>query len=110
MIPQMTVTPVERPEDVTPDWLQAVLGCGEIASIATERIGTGQMSENHRLAITYADDSVTGPRSVVLKIAARDQTSRQTGLALGLYEREVRFYLEVAPQIGGPLAPCHHGA
>jgi Ecdysteroid kinase-like family len=106
----VTATPVERPEDVTPEWLEGVLGCGPVASIASEQIGTGQMSENHRLAITYAGADAAGPASVVLKIAARDQTSRQTGLALGLYEREVRFYLEVAPLIGGPLAPCHHGA
>jgi hypothetical protein len=106
----MTATPVERPEDVTPEWLQGVLGTGPIASIATEQIGTGQMCENHRLAVSYADGDATGPASVVLKIPAQDEASRQTGLALGLYEREVRFYLEVAPQVGGPLAPCHHGA
>ena len=34
--------------------------------------------------------------------------SRQTGLALGLYEREVRFYSEVAPRLGGPIAECFH--
>src|SRR3712207_2283212 len=97
-----------RPEDATPEWLQARLGCGEIASVAGERIGTGQMSENHRLLITYADPPAAGPASVVMKIAAADEQSRQTGLALGLYEREVRFYQEVAPRLGGPLAPCHH--
>ncbi len=36
--------------------------------------------------------------------------SRQTGMALGLYEREVRFYAEVAPKIGGPIAPCYHAS
>ena len=43
---------------------------------------------------------------MVLKVAATDPVSRQTGLALGLYEREVRFYTEVAPNLGGPVAPC----
>jgi hypothetical protein len=43
----------------------------------------------------------------VLKVAATDPASRQTGLALGLYEREVRFYTDIAPRIGGPVAPCY---
>ena len=45
---------------------------------------------------------------MVLKVAATDPVSRQTGLALGLYEREVRFYTEIAPDLGGPVAPCYH--
>lgn len=51
-----------------------------------------------------------GAESVVLKVAATDPVSRQTGLALGLYEREVRFYGDVAPRLGGPIAPCYHAA
>jgi hypothetical protein len=47
---------------------------------------------------------------VVLKVAATDQVSRQTPLAMGLYEREVRFYREIAPRIRGPLARCYHAA
>ena len=53
-------------------------------------------------------DGAAGPGSVVLKVAASDPGSRQTGLALGLYEREVRFYTDVAPRIAGPVAPCYH--
>ena len=44
---------------------------------------------------------------MILKVASSDETSRRTGGALGLYQREVRFYSEVAPLIGGPLAPCY---
>ena len=64
------------------------------------------MSECYRVALTYADGG-DGPGSVVLKVAASDPASRQTGLALGLYEREVRFYTDIAPGIGGPVAPCY---
>ena len=46
----------------------------------------------------------------MLKVAASDPVSRQTGLALGLYEREVRFYGDIAPRLGGPIAPCYHAA
>ena len=100
---------VERPWKLTVQWLTAAIGAGTVAAFDCERIGTGQMSECYRVALTYADGQ-EGPRSVVLKVAATDPVSRQTGLALGLYEREVRFYTEVAPNLGGPVAPCFDAA
>ena len=68
------------------------------------------MSECYRITLTYADDSASVPGSVVLKVAATDPNSRQTGRALGLYEREVRFYTDIAPGLSGPVAPCYHAA
>ena len=99
---------VERPADLTVEWLTAALGA-PVTDFGFERIGTGQMSECYRVGLTYADGD-DGPSSVVLKVAATDPVSRQTGLALGLYEREVRFYTDIAPCIDGPIAPCHHAA
>ncbi len=105
----METQPVERPSDLTASWLTAAIGAGEVADFEVERIGTGQMSECYRVRLGYADGAA-GPGSVVLKVAASDPVSRQTGLALGLYEREVRFYRDIAPRIGGPIAPCYHAA
>lgn len=102
-------TLIERPADLTAEWLTSALGAGTVTDFAYERIGTGQMSECYRVALTYADGG-TGPASVVLKVAAADPSSRQTGLAMGLYEREVRFYTDIAPALNGPVAPCHHAA
>ena len=101
---------IERPGDLTAPWLAAAIGTGPIADFAVERIGTGQMSECYRVRLTYADSDTEGPESVVLKVAASDLVSRQTGSALGLYEREVRFYGDIAPRLGGPIAPCYHAA
>ena len=67
------------------------------------------MSETTRVGIDYAAGA-TGPASVVLKTASADEGSRATGVGLGIYEREVRFYRELAPRIGGPLADCHFAA
>lgn len=100
---------IERPTDLTDEWLTAVLGAGRVTGHEFERIGTGQMSECYRVALRYADGA-SGPATVVLKVAAADPNSRQTGLALGLYEREVRFYAEIAPNNPGPFAPCFHHA
>jgi hypothetical protein len=102
-----TNTLIERPADLTADWLTAALGVGTVTAFTCERIGTGQMSECYRVALRYAAGG-TGPASVVLKVAAADPSSRQTGLAMGLYEREVRFYTDLAPGLDGPIAPCHH--
>jgi Ecdysteroid kinase-like family len=102
-----TTDVVERPSDMTAEWLTASVGAGVVTAFDYERIGTGQMSECYRVALTYADGRA-GPDSVVLKVAATDPVSRQTGHALELYEREVRFYTEIAPNLGGPIAPCYH--
>ena len=101
--------PVLRtPDEVTAPWLSAVLGCGPVRSVATVAIGTGQMSQSHRVSFTAEDEE--RPRSVVVKLASLDQSSRATGIGLGAYAREVRFYRELAPRIGGPLPVCHHAA
>lgn len=97
---------IERPTDLSAGWLADALGAGTVTGFAIERIGTGQMSECYRVTLTYADAEARPP-SVVLKVAATDSASRQTGQALGLYEREVRFYTDIAPRIGGPVAPCY---
>ncbi len=100
---------LERPADLTAEWLTAALGQGTVTAFTVDRIGTGQMSECYRVTPTYAAGE-TGPATLVLKVAAADAGSRQTGLAMGLYEREVRFYTDIAPRLGGPVAPCHHAA
>ncbi len=94
--------PIERPDDLTAEWLTDTLGTGKVGGFGVERIGTGQMSECYRVTLDWADGG--GPSSVVLKVAASDPVSRQTGHALGLYEREVRFYADVAPALAGPIA------
>ncbi len=109
MMPPQAETVIERPAELTAAWLTGVLGTGTVTDFTVERIGTGQMSECYRVRLTYADVGAQ-PVSVVLKVAATDPVSRQTGLSLGLYEREVRFYREVAPRLSGPVAPCYHAA
>jgi hypothetical protein len=102
------LTLIERPADLTADWLSAALAA-PVSAFTVQRIGTGQMSECYRVGLSYEPHDA-GPASAVLKVAASDPSSRQTGLALGLYEREVRFYTDIAPRLGGPVASCHHAA
>ncbi len=97
-------------DELTAEWLASALGVRAVASFETEPVGTGQMSDSHRVRLTYASGEEPGPASVVLKTAASDPTSRGTGVSLGVYEREIRFYRELAPRIGGPLAGCYVAA
>ena len=104
-----TDTVVERPADLTAAWLTEAIGAGNVADFSTERIGTGQMSECYRVRLNYAETTEADrPDSVVLKVAATDPVSRQTGVTLGLYEREVHFYRDIASRLHGPVAPCYH--
>lgn len=111
-VERVTDPTLEGPGDLTTEWLTGVLGAAPVESFTVERIGTGQMSECYRIGLTHGTGE--GPASVVLKVAASDPVSRQTGHALGLYEREVRFYSDVAPtlaaQTDGPLAQCYHAS
>src|ERR1700744_5471835 len=102
---------IEKPSDLTASWLTETIGAGPVAEFATERIGTGQMSECYRVRLRYADSDsgAQRPDSGVLKVAATDPVSRQTGLAPGVYEREVPFYGDIAPGLGGPSGPVPGG-
>ncbi len=105
---------VRGPADLGDTWLTDVLTAadvlrdgGRIVGHTTASIGTGQMSESHRVDLRYAPGP-RGPESVVLKVAASDPTSRSTGVALGAYAREVRFYRDIGATLGDPVAACYH--
>lgn len=80
---------------------------GEISAVSTTRIGDGLVGLNLRAELTSDDPAVPG--SVVVKLPSDDATSRATGMALRNYEREVKFYLQVADTIDIRLPHCHHG-
>ena len=48
---QVPVTGIERPQDLTAEWLTAAVGAGTVERFTTERIGTGQMSECYRVEL-----------------------------------------------------------
>ncbi|MEY4016008.1 MAG: hypothetical protein RIS46_1004, partial [Actinomycetota bacterium] len=66
----------------------------DVSASDPKRIGEGQVGMNLRYLLTSDDPSV--PASVVVKMASPDPTSRATGIGLRNYEREVKFYNEVA--------------
>lgn len=83
---------VASAEQITPQWLTQVLQAAgvdaRVDSFTMQSVGTGQVGENVRF--TLAGENV--PATVVGKFASDDPVSRQTGIALQNYVREVFYY------------------
>lgn len=96
----MTAIPILRPAAITPEWLTAVLRAGgvdaQVRAFTHKRVGTGQIGESVRFALDYAHASANAPASLVGKFPAPEADSRNTGVALGNYIREVNFYKHLA--------------
>ncbi len=92
------------PEALTAAWLTEALRSsghlvsGRVSEVATEPVGTGQMCDCYRLTLRY-DGGGGAPASLVAKLPAADETSRATAKSLRLYETEVDFYQQLAPQL-----------
>ena len=69
-------------------------------------IGDGMVGANFRVALTSAADHV--PCSVVAKLPSADEKSRAAGLAMRTYEREAKFYAELAHTLDVRRPHCHH--
>jgi aminoglycoside/choline kinase family phosphotransferase len=95
-----------RAEDVTSDWLSSVLG-GDVGPVTSQRIGDGHIGVNVRIAMPDAEPAL--PRSVVVKLPATDETSLTTAAMLRHYERETRFYTEIATTVDMRVPVCLHG-
>ena len=91
---------LSSPDQVTPAHLTAILNQaglnGTVESVSWQRIGAGQVGQNARFTLV-ADGNL--PKTLVGKFPATDPTSRQTGVLLRNYEREVFFYATVAATV-----------
>ena len=105
-MPDLPITP----SSITAAWLGRALEAGgvdaaSLRDVAATRIGTGLIGDSFRLNLGWHGEAPPGgPATLVVKLPAEDATSRATGVGLGNYEREVRFYREIAPTMGIRLA------
>lgn len=88
-----TTLPIAETADmITPEWLGAALGL-PVTSAEAYPLGTGQMCDSVRVTYrTDAEDTDAGTATVIAKLPAADQVSRNTALVMRSYEKEVRFY------------------
>ncbi len=91
---------IRRPGAVDAAWLTAVLqhtGVDAVVSgFTAANVGTGQIGDSVRFRLEYARTAPDAPASLVGKFPAANDDSRNTGVMLGNYLREVRFYQQLA--------------
>ncbi|MCH8009531.1 MAG: phosphotransferase [Chloroflexi bacterium] len=92
-------------EEITPDWLNEVLvdsvtGGAQVSSIKKEIIGQGAgfLGELTRLTLTYDRESPSAPASIISKLPTQDEAVRNLAQLVNVYEREVRFYEQIADE------------
>lgn len=110
-----SLTIASDPSALTPAWLtDALRAAGElgadgiVTSVDLAPVGTGQMCDSIRLRLSYDGAPDTAPASLVAKLPAADPTSRQTARSLGSYEKEVRFYQQLAGGLPVRTPRCLH--
>jgi hypothetical protein len=105
--------PIPGPGDVTPELVtrclrEAGFTSADVRSLRGTRIGTGQIGQCVRYELELAADSGDTPRSLVGKFPSDDATSRQTGVLLGNFWKEVSFYRELQPRLGIRTPRCYY--
>ena len=94
-------------DDLSAGWIDAILRQAGLLSTARVRaaqvsaIGDqrGFMGHLYRLHLDLEGSDDATPKSVVVKLPTTKRAHRSFATMLGLYEREVRFYRELAPQL-----------
>jgi len=105
-------------DEITAEWLNralsdaGVLNGATIGSFEREVIGgdVGFVGELSRITLRY-DEPVAGvPVSLIAKLPTQIEAVRNISLAFGFYEREVRFYQDLAEHIGVRTPRCYLSA
>jgi aminoglycoside/choline kinase family phosphotransferase len=98
-----TLTLPPMPSGLSPEWLTSCLTASGITGgarvVAAERSsvgeGVGMMSELSRLRLTWSESRPDLPASLIAKYASTNPVNRAAANGFHVYEREVRFFLEV---------------
>jgi hypothetical protein len=96
--------------------LRAVGAAGpddHLATLHAKPIGIGAMADTYLLSLVWTAPGAAGrPDSLVAKLPAADEKAASTASSLGAYEREIRFYRDLAgntevnvPRYLGTVAP-----
>ena len=108
------VDEIRAADAVDAAWLTAVLhraGVGvdnEIVAIDDGSIGTGQMGDNVRYAVTWRDPDDSLPRTVVGKFPSASEASRATAVMLNSYRQELGFYRDLRADVSIRAPHVYH--
>lgn len=108
-------TPVipQTPDGLTAAWITQALAAGgrpdaDVVAVEMERVGEGigVVAALYRLRLAYAPNGA-GPATLIAKLRSSSPEIREVCAAYGMYERETRFYQEVAGAIA-LRTPAHY--
>lgn len=96
----------KRTKRITSEWLNEVLHTSgylkdiNIETISREPWGAGEgfVSDMARLTVTYDKTPTELPETMIVKMPTTFRTALALAEQYNLYEREIRFYTEVAPK------------
>lgn len=106
------------PGEITPEWLSGalrqngVIRDASVVSVSAESIGAGAgfLGQLARLSLTYDRDEPGAPRSVIAKLPALDPGGRGVANAFHFYEREIRFYEDIAADVNMSVPKRYYSA
>jgi hypothetical protein len=106
---------IPGPDSVTPELVTRCLraagfAAAEVRGLRGTRVGTGQLGHCIRYELELAAGSGDAPRTLIGKFPSDDPRSRQTGVLLGNYWKEVSFYRELRPRLGIRTPRCYYAA
>jgi hypothetical protein len=103
---------IRPPAAIDAAWLSEVLRLNGVDAVVdrveAKGIGTGQIGDSVRFSLGYRHAPPGAPASLVGKFPAAGAESRATGVRLGNYYREVRFYQALAPTARIATPRCWH--
>eukprot|EP00903_Cladosiphon_okamuranus_P003391 g3389.t1 len=79
----------------------------KVEKISAQPIGTGQIGDCIRYTLDYASSAPDAPKTLVGKFAADAEESRQAGIMMGTYIREVKFYQLLQPKARITTPDCY---
>src|SRR5213596_1547198 len=85
------------PGELTAEWLSDAVGA-HVRSFSTQVIGegVGLLGQLARVSLEYEGRAEGAPRSLIAKFPAAVQENRDLANLFQFYEREVRFYEQIA--------------
>jgi hypothetical protein len=103
-------------EELSPEWLTSVLRArgiltgSRVVSRETEILGEGEgfVGQIVRLSLDLDRPEPGAPASLIAKLPIGLGQNRQLGEAIGAYDREIRFYNDLAEQVPIPKPICYH--
>ncbi len=105
-------------DELTPAWLTEALRAGgflggaRVVATESEILGEGEgfVGQIVRLRLSFDGPAPEAPRSVIAKMPIRLEQNRNLGEAVGAYEREIRFYTELADRVPIAKPACFYAA